>query len=144
VAPEVITHEAYSSQIDMWSVGVIVYILLCGFPPFYGENDAQMFRKIRAALYSFLAPYWDDISADAKDFVARLLVVDPAKRYTAKQVCAKGSCLSSCLSVCRPVWLRRSLSLSVSRARALSRSLPSRSLVLSLPRPSSPRARPPR
>jgi len=85
VAPEVITHEAYSTQIDMWSVGVIVYILLCGFPPFYGENDAQMFRKIRAAQYKFLSPYWDNISADAKDFVAKLLVVDPNVRMTAKQ-----------------------------------------------------------
>jgi len=85
VAPEVITHEAYSTQIDMWSVGVIVYILLCGFPPFYGENDAQMFRKIRSAQYKFLQPYWDGISAEAKDFVAKLLVVDPEKRLTAKQ-----------------------------------------------------------
>ncbi|KAG8463265.1 hypothetical protein KFE25_011262 [Diacronema lutheri] len=84
VAPEVITHEAYSTQIDMWSVGVIVYILLCGFPPFYGENDAQMFRKIRSAQYKFLAPYWDGISAEAKDFVAKLLVVDPHKRMTAR------------------------------------------------------------
>jgi len=85
VAPEVITHEAYSTQIDMWSVGVIVYILLCGFPPFYGENDAQMFRKIRSAQYKFLSPYWDGISMEAKDFVSRLLVVDPAKRMTAHQ-----------------------------------------------------------
>jgi len=84
VAPEVITHEAYSTQIDMWSVGVIVYILLCGFPPFYGENDAQMFRKIRAAQYKFLSPYWDSISAEAKDFVSKLLVVDPQARMTAK------------------------------------------------------------
>ncbi len=42
VAPEVLSHEAYSSQVDLWSVGVIVYILLCGFPPFYGDNDAQV------------------------------------------------------------------------------------------------------
>jgi len=85
VAPEVITHEAYSTQIDMWSVGVIVYILLCGFPPFYGENDAQMFRKIRTANYKFLSPYWDNISADAKDFVAKLLMVDPNRRMTAQE-----------------------------------------------------------
>jgi calcium/calmodulin-dependent protein kinase I len=83
VAPEVLTHENYSSQVDLWSVGVIVYILLCGFPPFYGDNDAQMFKKIKAGQYKFLAPYWDPISDDAKDFVAKLLVVKPDKRMDA-------------------------------------------------------------
>jgi len=80
VAPEVLLHENYSSQVDLWSIGVIVYILLCGFPPFYGDNDNQMFRKIKAGQYKFLAPYWDPISADAKDFVSKLLVVDSSKR----------------------------------------------------------------
>jgi len=84
VAPEVLTHENYSSQVDLWSIGVIVYILLCGFPPFYGDNDAQMFRKIKAGTYKFLSPYWDPISADAKDFVSKLLVVDPKKRMDCK------------------------------------------------------------
>ena len=85
VAPEVLQHDPYTSQVDLWSIGVIVYILLCGFPPFYGDNDAQMFRKIKAAQYKFLAPYWDPISDEAKDFVAKLLVVDPAKRMTPDQ-----------------------------------------------------------
>jgi len=85
VAPEVLAHDTYSSQVDLWSIGVIVYILLCGFPPFYGDNDAQMFKKIKAGSYKFLAPYWDPISADAKDFVAKLLVVDPRKRLTAAE-----------------------------------------------------------
>jgi len=85
VAPEVLGHDAYSSQVDLWSIGVIVYILLCGFPPFYGDNDAQMFKRIKAGQYKFLAPYWDPISADAKDFVRNLLVVDPKKRMTAAE-----------------------------------------------------------
>uniref|UniRef100_A0A6S9XZE7 Protein kinase domain-containing protein n=1 Tax=Chrysotila carterae TaxID=13221 RepID=A0A6S9XZE7_CHRCT len=80
VAPEVLMHENYSSQVDLWSIGVIVYILLCGFPPFYGDNDNQMFRKIKAGQYKFLSPYWDPISQDAKDFVSKLLVVDCNKR----------------------------------------------------------------
>ena len=46
-----------SGQVDLWSIGVIVYILLCGFPPFYGDNDAQMFRKIKAGTYKFLSPH---------------------------------------------------------------------------------------
>jgi len=58
VAPEVLAHDAYSAQVDMWSIGVIVYILLCGFPPFYGDNDAQVFKKIKSASYKFLSPYW--------------------------------------------------------------------------------------
>jgi len=72
-------------QVDLWSVGVIVYILLCGFPPFYGDNDAQMFKRIKAGQYKFLSPYWDPISADAKDFVKNLLIVDPRKRMTAAE-----------------------------------------------------------
>ena len=80
VAPEVLTHENYSSQVDLWSVGVIVYILLCGFPPFYGDNDAQMFKRIKAGQYKFLAPYWDPISSDAKDFVRRMLDPNPNTR----------------------------------------------------------------
>ena len=53
------THERRppSGQVDLWSIGVIVYILLCGFPPFYGDNDAQMFRKIKAGTYKFLSPH---------------------------------------------------------------------------------------
>ena len=85
VAPEVLGREAYSHQVDLWSIGVIVYILLCGFPPFYGDNDAQMFKRIKAGQYKFLSPYWDPISADAKDFVKNLLVVDPRKRMTAAE-----------------------------------------------------------
>jgi len=83
VAPEVLTAENYTPQVDLWSIGVIVYILLCGFPPFYGDNDNQMFKKIKAGQYKFLSPYWDPISADAKDFVAKLLVVDWRKRMDA-------------------------------------------------------------
>jgi calcium/calmodulin-dependent protein kinase I len=85
VAPEVLAHEAYSSQVDLWSVGVIVYILLCGFPPFYGDNDAQLFKRIKSGTYKFLAPYWDPISPEAKDFVKNLLIVDPRKRMTAAE-----------------------------------------------------------
>ena len=85
VAPEVLGHEQYTSQVDLWSIGVIVYILLCGFPPFYGDNDAQMFKRIKAGQYKFLSPYWDPISQDAKDFIRNLLVVDPKKRMTAAE-----------------------------------------------------------
>ena len=82
VAPEVLTHENYSSQVDLWSVGVIVYILLCGFPPFYADSDALLFEKIKKGEYEFLRPYWDPISEDAKDLIRKMLIVDPKKRIT--------------------------------------------------------------
>ena len=73
-------------QVDMWSVGVILYILLCGFPPFYEEELPRLFATIMAGRYDFPSPWWDTVSADAKDLVNKLLVVDPKKRLTAEQV----------------------------------------------------------
>ena len=70
----------------MWSVGVILYILLCGFPPFYEEEMPALFKQIMSGRYDFPSPWWDNISADAKDLVKKLLVVDPKKRFTAEQV----------------------------------------------------------
>jgi len=74
--------KGYDKQCDVWSMGVIVYILLCGFPPFYADNDAQLFERIKAGKYEFLKPYWDPISDAAKDFVRKMLQVDPKKRAT--------------------------------------------------------------
>lgn len=82
IAPEVLHMRGYDQQCDIWSLGVIVYILLCGFPPFYAENDAQLFEKIKRGDYRFLQPYWDPVSDAAKDFIQHMLVVDPKKRYT--------------------------------------------------------------
>jgi len=84
VAPEVISKPAggYSKAVDVWSMGVITYILLCGFPPFYADNDAQLFAKIKKAEYKFLRPYWDPISEDAKKFIRSMLVVNVADRAT--------------------------------------------------------------
>lgn len=84
-APEVLHMKGYGKEVDMWSIGVIVYILLCGFPPFYAENDSLLFQQIKAGKYEFLRPYWDPVSDEAKDFVAKLLVVDPKRRMTAEQ-----------------------------------------------------------
>jgi len=79
-APEVLNMGNYGFECDVWSYGVILYILLCGFPPFYGDNDQQMFKKIKGGQYRFLKPYWDPISDDAKDIVAKMLVVDVTDR----------------------------------------------------------------
>uniref|UniRef100_A0A3B4XEW9 Protein kinase domain-containing protein n=1 Tax=Seriola lalandi dorsalis TaxID=1841481 RepID=A0A3B4XEW9_SERLL len=69
----------------VWSLGVIVYILLCGFPPFYADNDAQLYEKIKRGEFEFLRPYWDPISLEAKDMVRRMLTVDPKKRITCEE-----------------------------------------------------------
>jgi serine/threonine protein kinase len=68
------------------SLGVILYILLCGFPPFYHESTAQLYKQIKKGAYDFPSPYWDDISDNAKDLVRKLLCVDSAARFTPAQV----------------------------------------------------------
>jgi len=84
VAPEVLRRE-YTKSCDIWSIGVITYILLCGYPPFYGDSDAQIFKSVRAGVFDFPSPDWDDISAEAKDFICALLRKNPAERLTANR-----------------------------------------------------------
>jgi len=88
VAPEILEGGAYGQEVDLWSIGVIMYILLCGFPPFFDDNNAQLFAAIKAGSYDFPSPYWDDVSPEAKDMIEKLLVVDPAKRMTSEGVLA--------------------------------------------------------
>jgi len=90
VAPEVLQAEGYGEEVDMWSIGVITYILLCGFPPFYSESVPEVFEQIMKAEYDYPAEYWDDISEDAKDFINHLLVVDVKKRLSAKKALEHG------------------------------------------------------
>ena len=84
VAPEVLNRE-YTKSCDIWSIGVITYILLCGYPPFYGDTDNQIFDCVRAARFDFPSPDWDGISQAAKDFICALLRKDPSKRLTASE-----------------------------------------------------------
>jgi len=85
VAPEVLKAQGYGPEVDLWSIGVITYILLCGFPPFYHEEMPELFEQIMSADYDFPPEYWDEVSDDAKDFIRRLLVIEPTQRLTTKQ-----------------------------------------------------------
>jgi serine/threonine protein kinase len=89
LAPEVLvflsTGQPYGKQVDMWGVGCILYILLCGFPPFYGDDDDEMYDKIEVGDYSFPSPEWDCISPAAISLIKNLLNLDPSKRYTASE-----------------------------------------------------------
>ncbi|KAL3793786.1 hypothetical protein ACHAW5_000788 [Stephanodiscus triporus] len=85
VAPEIISGQPYDESADMWSVGVILYILLGGYPPFIDDNQRRLFRKIRKGRYVFHDEYWAPVSADAKDLISGLLCVDADARLTARE-----------------------------------------------------------
>jgi calcium/calmodulin-dependent protein kinase I len=80
VAPEIINGKPYGLTVDVWSLGVIIYILLCGYPPFYNQNQNQLFKQIREGRFVFDSPYWDPISEQAKDLIKLALTVDVHKR----------------------------------------------------------------
>ncbi|KAI0023849.1 CAMK/CAMK1 protein kinase [Xylariomycetidae sp. FL0641] len=81
-APEIVKDERYSKSVDMWALGCVLYTLLCGFPPFYDESIEVLTEKVAKGQYTFLSPWWDDISKSAQDLITHLLTVDPDKRYT--------------------------------------------------------------
>ncbi|KAH8596548.1 kinase-like domain-containing protein [Bisporella sp. PMI_857] len=87
-APEIVKDERYSKSVDMWAMGCVLYTLLCGFPPFYDESIQVLTEKVARGQYTFLSPWWDDISKPAQDLVSHLLTVDPNKRYTIKEFLA--------------------------------------------------------
>jgi calcium/calmodulin-dependent protein kinase I len=83
VAPEILEGTPYDLQADMWSLGVIVYILLGGYPPFIEQNQRELFRKIRKGQYEFHEEYWGQVSSDAKNLIGALLTVSSTDRMNA-------------------------------------------------------------
>jgi calcium-dependent protein kinase len=84
VAPEVLAGN-YDRRCDLWSIGVITYIILCGYPPFHGSNNHEIFDRIKKQKYSFYVEDWDEISFEAKDFISKLLLLNPSDRITPKE-----------------------------------------------------------
>ncbi|KXN86361.1 Serine/threonine-protein kinase srk1 [Leucoagaricus sp. SymC.cos] len=91
-APEIVKDERYSKSVDMWALGCVLYTLLCGFPPFYDESINVLTEKVARGYYTFLSPWWDDISHSVKDLIQHLLCVDPSQRYTIDEFLAHPWC----------------------------------------------------
>jgi len=91
-APEIVKDERYSKSVDMWAMGCVLYTLLCGFPPFFDESIQVLTEKVARGYYTFLSPWWDDISDSSKDLISHLLCVDPDKRYTIDEFLAHPWC----------------------------------------------------
>lgn len=81
VAPELFKEE-YTYKCDYWSLGVMLYVMLSGKPPFYASNDRQIFKKILKCRYGFQNPIWETISGVAKSLIERMIVTDPEKRLS--------------------------------------------------------------
>ena len=75
----------YDYKCDIWSAGVVLYILICGYPPFYGDNDAEILESVKKGIYDFDEEEWDNVTKDCKALIMRMLMKDPNKRCTAEQ-----------------------------------------------------------
>eukprot|EP01130_Rhizamoeba_saxonica_P013767 TRINITY_DN5917_c0_g1_i2.p1 TRINITY_DN5917_c0_g1~~TRINITY_DN5917_c0_g1_i2.p1 ORF type:complete len:455 (-),score=116.50 TRINITY_DN5917_c0_g1_i2:133-1497(-) len=83
MAPEIIKGEQYTNAVDMWAIGVITYVMLCGFPTFDGQNDQEVFDNIISVVYDYPSPEWDIVGDNAKNFIDSILVSNPEERLTA-------------------------------------------------------------
>ncbi|KAJ3275634.1 hypothetical protein HDV01_007637 [Terramyces sp. JEL0728] len=83
-APEQILYKESSKASDMWSLGAIAYMLVCGYPPFFEASDLDLYSKVLTAEYQFQRPWWAAVSAPAQNFIRNLLLIDPNDRYTAR------------------------------------------------------------
>ncbi|XP_036790060.1 calcium/calmodulin-dependent protein kinase type II delta 2 chain isoform X3 [Oncorhynchus mykiss] len=82
LSPEVLRKDPYGKPVDMWACGVILYILLVGYPPFWDEDQHRLYQQIKAGAYDFPSPEWDTVTPDAKDLINKMLTINPAKRIT--------------------------------------------------------------
>ncbi|CAL8254443.1 unnamed protein product [Lota lota] len=85
LSPEVLRKDSYGKPVDIWACGVILYILLVGYPPFWDEDQHKLYQQIKAGAYDFSSPEWDTVTAEAKNLINQMLTINPAKRITAEQ-----------------------------------------------------------
>ncbi|XP_055518066.1 calcium/calmodulin-dependent protein kinase type II subunit beta isoform X33 [Leucoraja erinacea] len=85
LSPEVLRKEAYGKPVDIWACGVILYILLVGYPPFWDEDQQKLYQQIKAGAYDFPSPEWDTVTPEAKNLINQMLTINPAKRITATE-----------------------------------------------------------
>jgi len=86
IAPEILLQEKYGTAVDIWSVGVITYVLLGGYAPFFDWDTKKMFKKIKNGKFTFHKAYWSNISDEAKDLIKKMLEKNQKKRWTARQL----------------------------------------------------------
>lgn len=86
VAPEIIKQEPYDCSVDCWSIGVIIYLLLSGYPPFMNDDTKELFELIKKADYTFPDEDFSNVSSEAKDLIKNLLLLDVHKRLTAEEI----------------------------------------------------------
>uniref|UniRef100_A0A671MDV1 calcium/calmodulin-dependent protein kinase n=1 Tax=Sinocyclocheilus anshuiensis TaxID=1608454 RepID=A0A671MDV1_9TELE len=85
LSPEVLRKEAYGKPVDIWACGVILYILLVGYPPFWDEDQHKLYQQIKAGAYDFPSPEWDTVTPEAKNLINQMLTINPAKRIMAQE-----------------------------------------------------------
>ncbi|XP_043917523.1 calcium/calmodulin-dependent protein kinase type II subunit delta isoform X2 [Protopterus annectens] len=85
LSPEVLRKDPYGKPVDMWACGVILYILLVGYPPFWDEDQHRLYQQIKAGAYDFPSPEWDTVTPEAKDLINKMLTINPAKRISATE-----------------------------------------------------------
>uniref|UniRef100_A0A3Q3IS79 calcium/calmodulin-dependent protein kinase n=1 Tax=Monopterus albus TaxID=43700 RepID=A0A3Q3IS79_MONAL len=85
LSPEVLRKDPYGKSVDIWACGVILYILLVGYPPFWDEDQHKLYQQIKAGAYDFPSPEWDTVTPEAKNLINQMLTINPAKRITAEQ-----------------------------------------------------------
>ncbi|KAK6633923.1 hypothetical protein RUM44_004530 [Polyplax serrata] len=83
LSPEVLKKEPYGKPVDIWACGVILYILLVGYPPFWDEDQHRLYAQIKAGAYDYPTPEWDTVTPEAKNLINQMLTVNPSKRITA-------------------------------------------------------------
>lgn len=85
MAPEILKNIPHDNRVDLWSIGVVTFVLLVGYPPFLEDNQSALFEKIRTGEWEFVEHDWKSVSKEAKEFIRGLLHVDPKERWSVKE-----------------------------------------------------------